>query len=354
MKPIMRRIIMTLCAAAAIVACSKTEVQYEAAGEIGFMPVKGNITKAAGLTGTLNSDHRLGIWAFWDADGVAEEPTTTGDVTIPITYTNYTDPYLVNALFSNVGSNNWGAPNGLSYPWPNNGALVFAGYTTPNGAVWPLDTADENDTDVSYTLGTDVMVFTNYDNTSEFDLCWFGRTAKSYNNRADGAAVGVTLNHALSWVSIAVYGEGSAVGSYTITSITLDQIPTKGTASCYGSNGNAKWDSVSDNTNVLAYSGEYLLDKATEDNGKKIGYKLTDNLVIPTIPVNLTISYKLKVNGVYKPESKTVSLKLNDGNTQKWESGIHYTYTLVIKANEIQVSPSYGAWGTADQSVTVE
>lgn len=339
----MKKIFISLLAVAALAACTKSEVQYEPAGEIGFAPFTGNITKAEGKEGALSTDQKLGIYAFWDNDGTAG---TVSD------FTAYNDNYLVNALFkqktvtTTTGSSvtAWGGAD-EAYPWPVNGALVFAGYTTPGDAVLTTDTA------VEYAFATDVMTFKNYANTNEFDLCWFGRTANSYNYRASGTAVPVTLSHALSWISIAVYGEGSTIG-WKITLIEW-KVPTAGTATCVGTS--ATWDNLTTPTtatNILA--SNHIIAAGTTTDGKTTGTKITDNLVIPSTPVDLTVNYTFMVNGVEKSDSKTVSLELDDANSTKWASGVHYTYTLAFKGNEILVSPSYGDWTTQDQTVTVE
>lgn len=340
----MKKFFISVIAIAAIAACTKSEVQYETPGEIGFAPVKGNITKATGLDGVLADTQELGVWAFWDKDGSTENPTetTVDDVTTitPIDYTKYTDDYLVNALFANPGSGtNWGAPTGKSYPWPVNGALVFAGYTTPG------DDVLANDSKVKYTLSSDEMIFTEYENTDEFDLCWFGRTASSYNNRVNGDAVEVDLSHALSWITIAVVGEGSPVGNWTITSMSLTNVIEKGTATCKGKT--ATWNAITTSSQKTIYEeafedGHTISDTATE---------LTDNVLIPSTAVQLTIGYSFKVNDSYLEDSVTVTL-LGTGDT--WESGKHYTYTLNFKGNEILIAPEYEDWGTVNQSVTVE
>ena len=338
----MKKIFISILAVAALAACTKSDVALDDPAEIGFAPVTGNITKASGLSGNFANTQELGIYAFWDNDGTAG---TVSD------FTAFNDNYLVNALFA-AKSGSWGgSPTG--YPWPVNGALVFAGYTTPGDAVLTLD--DNNDettgTEVSYSLANNTMIFSNYENNTEFDLCWFGRTANSYNYRASGTAVPVTLSHALSWISIAVYGEGSAIG-WTINSIEW-KVPTAGTATCVGTS--ATWDNLTTPataTNIL--TTPQTIAAGTTAGGKTTGTKVTDNLVIPSTPVNLTVSYTFKVNGVDKSDSKTVSLKLNDGNTQSWESGVHYTYTLAFNANEILVTPSYGTWSSAEETVTVE
>jgi hypothetical protein len=233
----------------------------------------------------------------------------------------------------------WGGAD-EAYPWPVNGALVFAGYTTPGDAVLTTDTQ------VEYVLGTDVMTFKNYANTNEFDLCWFGRTASSYNYRATGQAVPVELSHALTWITVKVYGEGTPVGNWNITSITLANVVASGTATCDGATKKATWAPATTEATKTIYSGSHTITAAAKE--------LTNNVIIPSIPVQLTVNYTFDVQGQPKTDSKTVSLKLNEGNTQAWESGVHYTYTLQFKGNEILVAPSCGDWATSDQTVTVE
>ena len=334
----MKKIFFSIVAIAALAACTKSEVQYEPAGEIGFAPFTGNITKASGMSGELDDDQELGIYAFWDNDG------TAGAVS---NFAAFNDNYLVNALFeqktvtttAGASVTAWGGAD-EAYPWPVNGALVFAGYTTPGDAVLTTDTQ------VEYVLGTDVMTFKNYANTNEFDLCWFGRTASSYNYRATGEAVPVELSHALTWITVKVYGEGTPVGNWDITSITLANVVASGTATCDGATKKATWAPATTEATKTIYSGTHTITDAPAE--------LTNNVIIPSLPLQLTVNYSFVVQGQTKTDSKTVSLKLNEDNTQAWESGVHYTYTLQFKANEILVAPSYGEWATSDQTVTVE
>ena len=332
----MKRIVLTIMAVAALAACTKSEVQYEPAGEIGFAPFTGNITKASGMSGALPNNQELGIYAFWNK---TVDLGTQSSVAVPQDgYAAYNDNYLVNALFASKSGSWGGSPTG--YPWPVNGALVFAGYTTPDDAVLATDTA------VEYALATDVMTFKNYANTNEFDLCWFGRTPNSYNYRATGDAVPVKLSHALTWITVKVYGEGTPVGNWDITSITLANVVASGTATCDGATKKATWTPATTEPTKTIYSGSHTITAAAEE--------LTNNVIIPSLPLQLTVNYSFAVQGQTKTDSKTVSLKLNAGNTQAWESGVHYTYTLQFKGNEILVAPSYGEWATSDQTVTVE
>ena len=342
----MKKIFFSIVALAALAACSKSEVAYEAPKEIGFTPVKGNVTKASGLSGELAATQHLGVWAYWDK---TVEVDDEGTVTEP-TYGSYTDDYLVNALFQKKTVNNvsaWGGA-GNGYPWPVNGALVFAGYTTPTDNVITLDDNDDetNGTEVSYSLVDDTMIIRNYENDDEFDLCWFGRTAQAYNYRTNDGAIPVTLSHALTWISIQVQASGSPVG-WKITSMSLDDLTVKGTATCKATT--ATWDSVeTDDLNIYEPAEEedpYVL--TTEL------VKLTDNIVIPSQPVDLTVNYSFMVNGVEKTDAKTVSLKLNSGNTIDWANGVHYTYTLLFEGNEILVSPSRDDWSEPTETPEV-
>ena len=61
----MKKILFSLCAIAAIAACTKSEVQYEPSGEISFAPVSKLNTKAA-VDGTDYPD-ALNMFVFANA-----------------------------------------------------------------------------------------------------------------------------------------------------------------------------------------------------------------------------------------------------------------------------------------------
>ena len=378
----MKKIFFSVLAIAAIAACTKSEVQYESPAEIGFAPAVKNVTKAAmsGDLSTANPDQNLGIWAFWNK---TEAPTSTSASTLTPTFASYDDNYLVNALFVRktvtVGDNSvtaWGGTT--AYPWPTNGSLVFAGYTTPGADVL-------SNSAVSYVLNTDTMTFTNYTQSNGFDLCWFGRTEESYNNRISGDAIPVVLSHALSWLKFNVKGEGSSIG-WKITQITLNDISSTGTGTCIGSGaGAASWSCATDsyttdltlfnNTNspIVLSSSVYDIETTAAATQSTPATVNNDIIVIPqTINAGgqsasrtqhtLTITYQFPVgdsNGStnWKTDTKTVNLDIDasDQTKNKWVSGTKYTYTLTFKANEILVSPSYGDWtpGTTP-GITVE
>jgi hypothetical protein len=368
----MKKIFITLVAIAALAACTKSEVAYEASAEIGFAPAVKNITKAANVSGALDSSNELGIWAFWN--GIGGEIEDEG-----ATYDEYTDTYLSNALFVNRSSSaNWGGDT--PYPWPTNGALVFAGYNKPEGATFTATYSGLDD---------DTMTFTNYTQSTDlaetFDLCWFGKTANSYNYRTSAStAVPVTMSHALTWITIKVRGDANtaptAEGSkpWKVTKATLLKVNTIGTeGTCIfdaedENKAKATWESsdpdniVVNETAAIKDANNVIIDGGTPLTPEGVVYESTANglVVIPQTPVFLEIEYIYPVSGVYKEGKTTVNLTLDgtkkeDGTTvnttiDKWLSGTHYTYTIVFKANEILVAPSYGEWATSNQSVTVE
>lgn len=369
----MKRIVLTIMAVAALAACTKSEIAYEAPAEIGFAPATKNITKAAVESGTLPTSNNLGVWAYWNGtNGSASETTAT--------YANYTDAYLSNALFSNrEGTNNWGGANNTAYPWPTTGALVFAGYTVPA-------TTQTSDFGVTYSLidnstttdvnETDVMTFNNYTQStltaSTYDLCWFGRTSSSFNYRTSNTAVPVTLSHALTWITFKIKGATSSslpvTAGWKVTKVELNGIKNVGTGTCVGTtsttttNGattitpaSAVWSFASNAaTNTMSvYPNNSETGQVITANATKIETTDKGVVVIPQTPTTVTVEWQYNVGSKTKKETKTLSLAL--GNGADWKAGVHYTYTIVFDSNEILVAPSYSGWDTpTDQTVTVQ
>lgn len=335
----MKKYIHILTAITILASCAKSEVNYEPSGQVTLAPVKGNVTKAAGKEGELDHAQELSIWAEWTHDGNTE-------MYIP------GDPFKYNGTY-----NAWAGKTG-SYPWPLHGTLSISGYTIPTATCYPGYQSPNTD-NVLFT-------FTEYTN-DEFDLCWFGRV-DGVNNRLSGDEVEVDLYHALSWITIKAYGEGTPVGKWKINSLTLENAITTGNAICSGSTGKATWEAqpIYDKTNTdlviddginnytIGDNLAHTIQAPTVDGETKTGALLTDNIIIPQLPVNLIINYSYQVGTETRTDSKKVSLKLDKDNETKWVSGVHYTYTLVFKSSEILVAPSFGAWGTENQNITVE
>ena len=357
----MKKIFTSVLAIAAIAACTKSEVQYETPGEIGFAPAVKNITKAA-ITDGVYPEQPLRVYANYG--------TVEANTPVDATASNFTTGFLANALFvkKTVGSViAWGG-EGNGYTWPNNGSLIFAGYSVPN----------ENEIGTaSYDFKNDKLTITGYTQStstdSTFDLGWFGRTSTSYNYRNNSTnTVPVTLSHALSWIEIQVKGEGTTItegNPWTITSIVMNNVANTGNVTCVGSGANkASWTNLGTaNNSITIYSGTGLPLSGTaavcEDN-------TAGTLVIPQTPseitpdddtdtevATLTIKYTYKTStGAQMPDqTTTVALVVKEGEQiVGWKSGYKYIYTLTFKANEILIAPSYGAWDSVNQGVTVE
>ena len=345
-------------AVAALAACTKSEVQYETPGEIGFAPAVENLTKAAMPAGDLASTQKLNVWAYWDQDGDVEDEVDS--------YADYATTFLDEATFAQKtvnGTTAWGG-DGVAYPWPVNGALVFSGYTTPTSA----ETA-ANGYDVTYTLSSDAMVFTNYTQSSNtastFDLCWFNHTVGSHNNKTSGQAVDVTLSHALTWITIKAYGVGTPVAKgseWRIKSIKLKEVETIGTGTCVGAGvDKATWTNLSGTSDITVYAPNAPTNIPADATALETN--LNGTVVIPQTPTLMEVVFDYPVGGNRVEETVLVNLTLagskdedgkNNAEISKWQSGVHYTYTLAFKGNEILVAPSYGEWGTDDRTVTVE
>ena len=363
----MKKIFISLLAVAALAACSKSEVAYEAPAEISFAPVAKNITKGAVGTvtgkGTYPTTQPLGVYANYGTDA----PSANADVT------KYTTKFLENKKFEyDETAHAWGADES----WPANGSLIFAGYAIPASGT-PSGT-------YTYNFTSDKLTITGYTQSNEtantFDLGWFNKTPASYNYRnSANTAVPVTLSHALAWVEIQVQGEGTtitATNPWTIKSMTLNNVYTKGNAECTGKGADkAKWNTLTDLKNMTIYEGSLpITGTATVCETTSAG-----TVVIPQTPTaitpddntdtevaTLTVVYTYKSpasteeNSISMPDqTATVSLALKDasGNSISggWKSGYKYTYTLTFKASEILIAPDYDKWEDGgNQTVVVE
>lgn len=360
----MKKLFISILAVAAAVACTKTNVDFEQPAEIGFAPVASMSSKAALNTATYPTEQPIGIWSNYDGTILP----TAGDASKTPNYaTNFTTAYLNNVKFVFKSGSNWGGAT--PYYWPTNGSLVFAGYSIPkDGNI--ITTAKPTDGDdaqtVSYDFTSDEMVFKNYEqslNTADtFDLLWFGRTADSYNYRNASTAVPVQFHHALSWITIKVKGEGTAVAKdnvWAIKSVKLNNVINKGTATLKGTE--AKWTLSTTDKGAMAVfttsESEPGQSLTADEDGKVIEAVENGTVVLPQTPVTLTVTYSYKTPaGVSITETKDVNLKLSDNEADNlWKPGYHYTYTLTFKSNEILVAPTVATWADdGNHGVTVE
>lgn len=356
----MKKILSICLAAAAFVGCTSTEVEFDTPQEIGFTAVADNSTRAVVDGDVYPTTLNMYVYAW-----------TAGQTTVD---------YINNGLFvhraDKVGGKDvWGG--NTPYYWPNVNRLHFAGYSASgnvaNATVSYVPATDKL-TIAGYTPGTATAAGAN-------DLMYFPSTAADETTGylgKDTESVPVVMYHTCSWITFLVKGEGvttDAAAAYTVTEMSITAIDDQATvvcSSCEDTDDVATavvWGGDStpkDNENAktatldvtLATLGSLTTTAINVETGDE--YKVADGgnlVVIPQIPgsLNLTYTYNSSTGASIEEKAENISLKLNDGNTQAWEPGKHYIYTITIKANEILVAPNAAPWVDGPNSnITVE
>jgi hypothetical protein len=250
-----------------------------------------------------------------------------------------------------------------SYPWPNTFNLHFAGYSK-SGNIGAGAT-------VQYNCSTDVLTIHGYSPGSgagipgDNDLMYFPNTKSSVPEGFKGSegAVPVNMLHTCSWISFLVKGDNMSTGlgtsTYSVKSLKITGIYDTANVTCQGedivwSYTNSQSQSYSRTASVTVLSKPISLAN-TMAFGIEAEDLLNNTVLIPQIPGKLELVYS---DGAaeYRREGETaLDLKINeDPNLNKWEPGKHYTYTITIKANTIQIEPSPVNWTSGDWGVTVE
>ena len=366
----MKRIVLTIMAVAALAACTKSEVQYEPAGEIGFAMVAGNITKAP-VDGTVYPEKlNMYVNAYVHATTVPTAPD-----------------YINNGEFEHRddqvdGKEVWGGIN--PYYWPNEQTLHFSGYSK-SGSL----------TSASYNPNTDALTITGYapgvgTGLGANDLMWFPSTKYTEPNGYGKLTpcVPVNMYHTCAWITFVIQGDattGSSTSSYKITSLTMNNLDLTADVVCTG-NANLTQNTLSDYVdwrsnkdqvgkyNVSVSTNATLASTYVAENNtapKNIETGVADNaetlsineatvggniVVIPQKPgtIDLAWTYNSTTTATISDSATGLSLKLNAGNTLNWEPGKHYIYTITIKANEILIAPTPVDWTDGYFNVTVE
>lgn len=355
----MKKLIFAALAIAAMVACTKSNVQFDQPGEIAFQPVAQKATKAA-VTGTwypTDSKYNFNVWAWWAEDG-------KNDVT------DFKTVYINDQTFVARDNEKWGG-EGKAYYWPTTGSLFFAGYSPAS-----IQKKDGNGNNVvKYDKDNNKFSVTDYQQTTDIsqtvDLMWFHLTDQSYARST--TAVPVQFHHALSWLSFRFNLESAATPTdWTVKSVKLTGIETKGnfTATKNGTSaaqGDAKWSDWAETKEVQVYNSEagYPVTYVTNDIDFSSGVKdpsILENvmngvLVIPQ-PCNpdaakVVIEFQqVAPSGAIVPQTKTLNLGDASG---EWLPGMHYIYTITFGAEEILIAPTVVEWTEVDNlAVPVE
>ena len=345
----MKRIVLAITAVAALAACTKSEVAYEAPAEIGFKAVAGNITKTA-VDGEVYPT-TLNMYVF------AETTDNTAE----------TANYIANGEFKHKtainGTEVWGGVT--PYYWPNTKNLHFAGYSKSGNVTSAT---------VAYNCNTNVLTIKGYTPGvgTDNDLMFFPTTELDKSTGYDKTTdfVEVDMYHTCAWISFKVKGDevtGASDSKYAVTNLTITNIDATADLTCTGAR--IAWsnnDAVDATSAVLA--GSVSLAGTGLENAEAKVAETTPNstVLIPQTPgkLNLTYTYESSTGATITETVTGLDLSLdtvvedadaNDGVTATpWEAGKHYIYTITIKANEILIAPTPVDWTDGNFNVTVE
>lgn len=338
-----------ILAALAIAACTKTQTNLDTAsnGELAVVPVARNITKAAITDGLYPEENHLALFAYHapgvPANNASENPSTD--------YSQFVETYLYNTEYhcrkADINSKIWSGFQS-SYYWPITGSLVFAGYSLPAPAA--EGEASEAIGTVEYTLSTDKLKIEGYtqsvDPASTFDLLYFGRTDRSYNNRRTGEAIPLTFKHALSWITVEVKGGTGALIPNHVWSVTGVKLAGVQNTGDFTYTGTATGTKVNWETPTTATDAEFVIydgSKPLTDEMTAIETVTNGTLVIPQAATTLwvTIEYLSPANDVI---TEDIEIDLSEYTTAGWEAGKKYTYQLTFDPLEIKVAPKVESW----------
>lgn len=349
-----------ILAALAIAACTKTQTNLDTTsnGELAVVPVARNITKAAITDGLYPEENHLALFAYHapgvPANNASENPSTD--------YSQFVETYLYNTEYhcrkADINSKIWSGFQS-SYYWPITGSLVFAGYSLPAPAA--EGEASEAIGTVEYTLSTDKLKIDGYtqsvDPASTFDLLYFGRTDRSYNNRRTGEAIPLTFKHALSWITVEVKGGTGALipnHVWSVTDVKLAGVQTTGTFTYTGTaqenTPKVVWVPTDQKSDFVIYSSDF-----EDKDGNKVGARpltsamalienVTDGtLLIPQGAKTLwvTIQYTSPAGDTI---TENIDIDLATYTADGWEAGKKYTYQLTFDPLEIKVAPKVESW----------
>ncbi len=296
-------------AIAALASCTKSEVVYnQGQQEIGFRQFTGSMTKTnTNLSELVGGPTTMGVFAHINASNPYKE-------------------YFSNAKFEMPTSGNvWGG-NPKRY-WPIKDELDFTLY-----APYVADEA------ASYAKNKLTVTVAN--NTTTQQDFMYG--TQRYIAQKKAASVPVVLKHALSKVSVKITSNvdnlfivpkvemvtpiqnGSFVGTYgDATSIAMDPGSTKGT--------------------VETYSGpeKAITSSSLVDFGSKLVFPLAPIAATNEAPNEVTNAAQLRIT--YNMES-AIGLIAEAPLSEKWASGMHYTYNVTLTANKIVLTQTVEGW----------
>lgn len=335
-------------------------------------PLVSNVTKVypGPITGMLYpSDETLGIFSFYSEEPSGEWSGSSDGISefIDGAEFKYKPEYTAWA--------GWGGSDYTPYFWPSRGSLIFAGYSpyryvggTPITNVSfdvenkelsiegfqtetyiPMPKADIENPDV------------NYKNKSQSDLSYF---LPDFGINGNYSGVNhldkyrPVMNHALSLVVFKVYAAyESDIDYIDLNNITLHSVYHTGNFKVRmngTSAGQTHWDLTDESPADMN-----VFDAGLDEGGKPDGLRLDTDprtiaeiLIIPGVTHDITIKYRLHVNGRIVTENKTISPTDIDTDPDpdvvdyldEWEIGKRYVYNICLGVDFMSVVPSVSAW----------
>lgn len=340
----MKKIFFAIAAIAALSACSKSEVEYEAAREITFTPVAKNITKAMMDNGTtFNTAEQFNVWAFYNPTVVANNDVNEWVAEYKANTANGAKVYIDDKPFAYDGTYQLWA--GVTpYFWPKVGTLAFAGYhPTSAPAAYSLSgTANE----MTFTDVQNSWVSDNDTNTE--DLMYFNLT-HCYN----GNNVTAVFKHALSWLTINLATNQTTLdagATITVSSVKFTDVMPQG-------------DAVVANQAAIAWTPEGTaadIEVVESDVTLTTSAKMQKQpLFIPqAMAGDLEVTYTISsTDDSAFTETKVIALntmKSGDTTLSAWEAAKHYVYNIVIGTEEILIDASVVDWTEVEIPVEVK
>lgn len=341
----MKKILFAIAAIAALSACSKSEVEYEAAGEITFTPVAKNITKAMMDNGeTFNTNEQFNVWAFYNPTVQANNNINAWVAEYVANSENGAKVYIDDKPFAYDGTYQLWA--GVTpYFWPKVGTLAFAGYY-PSSAPAAYTLSDE----------ANEMTFTDVENswvsdaeTNIEDLMYFNLT-KCYN----GNNVTAVFKHALAWLTInlsttkATLDAGATI---TVSSVKFTEVMPQGDA-VVANQAPIEWTPEGDADEVEVVASTVTLGTTAQMQKQPL-------LIPQTMDGELHVTYTItSTDNSSFTETKVITLNemLYDGDKElsSWEASKHYVYNIVISTNEILIDASVVNWEDNKVEIPVE
>ena len=351
----MKKLMILAAAAAAMAACTKSEVVYDDNDvEIGLAPVSYMSTKAeqyGPVSGTdYPTDEHFGVFASHTTASAGDENFTAGTGTL--------SDYLKNVEFKKYDTESvW---KGVAkYYWPKTGSLYFAGYSpfgiTSDDEAYYFDRTSYKLTITNFSQGT--YGYTDGKTVNPYyemvDLMWFEATEESYNTGAPD----VIFKHALSYLTFDIKTEDDYAGLFEIKSVTLKDVVRKGTFVSRDANSSytPTWNPSDDSADkipemsLLGYAVPVTVD----------GLKIEDILLIPQSTTELEIVYTQKASKEQPAIEQVYKTKLTGGESdisteENWLINKHYTYTITFKADEIKLTPKVENWKPVNKNIEIK